>query len=136
MESWMLQALFAVIAGATVYGAFRTRLTRVETDVTRHLEADSEYHRDLDRKLNAQFKKLDAVNDKCIILEQQAGAHLTMAAAEAKFVQINELDLHLQKLDLRVKNTNETIGRVDSKVDKMEGKLEDILSLLMKKKLK
>jgi hypothetical protein len=48
-----------------------------------------------------------------------------MVKAEAKFVSKRELELHLKNIELMTKNTSQ-------KVDKMEGKLEDLIEVLTK----
>jgi len=123
MEGWIIQIGLALLSAAAIYGAFRTRVARLEVDLRGHIEASGLKKRDLDRKLDAQFKRVDTCTERVTILERDTSTHLDMIKAEEKFVSKKELELHLKNIELMTTNTNQ-------KVEKIEGKLEDLIEVL------
>ena len=123
LESWMVNVAIAIVGIIGTYAVLRSRVERLEEDMEKHVTESSSNAKDLDRKLNAQFKKTDANVERIVVLEQNTVTHLDMEKAEAKFVSKLELELHLKNLELVAKNTNQ-------KVEKMEGKLDDFLDTI------
>jgi len=123
LESWMVNIAIAIVGIIGTYAVLRSRVERLEEDMEKHVTESSSNAKDLDRKLNAQFKKTDANVERIVVLEQNTATHLDMGKAEAKFVSKLELELHLRNLELVAKNTNQ-------KVEKMEGKLDDFLDTI------
>jgi len=123
LESWMVNVAIAIVGIIGTYAVLRSRVERLEEDMEKHVTESSSNAKDLDRKLNAQFKKTDANVERIVVLEQNTATHLDMGKAEAKFVSKLELELHLKNLELVAKNTNQ-------KVEKMEGKLDDFLETI------
>jgi len=119
VESWMVSAIIAITGVIATYATTRTTLSKQVEDFKDHLKDDSTYHRDMDQKLNAQFKRIDDLTNRCTVLEQENKALLDLATAEAKFVSRKEFDLHLKTIEYVSKNTQKSVERV-------EGKLEDI----------
>ena len=123
LESWMVNIAIAIVGIIGTYAVLRSRVERLEEDMEKHVTESSSNAKDLDRKLNAQFKKTDASVERIVVLEQNTATHLDMGKAEAKFVSKLELELHLKNIELVTKNTNQ-------KVEKMEGKLDDFLETI------
>jgi len=123
LESWMVNVAIAIVGIIGTYAVLRSRVERLEEDMKDHAALCSSSSKELDRKLNAQFKKTDANVERIVVLEQNTATHLDMGKAEAKFVSKLELELHLKNLELVAKNTNQ-------KVEKMEGKLDDFLDTI------
>jgi len=78
---------------------------------------------DIKEQINTGFKRLDVALNRLTILESDTKSHLDLQEAEQKFVSKDELKLHLKIIE----NTTEYTKK---EVDKMEGKLDDILNLL------
>jgi len=123
LEGWMANVVIAIVGVIGTYAVLRNRVERLEEDMKKHITENSSNAKDLDRKLNAQFKKTDANGERIVVLEQNTATYLDMTKAEAKFVSKLELELHLRNLELVAKNTNQ-------KVEKMEGKLDDFLETI------
>ncbi len=123
LESWMVNIVIAIAGVIGTYAVLRNRVERLEEDMEKHITTSGTNSKDLDKKLNAQFKKIDANVERIVVLEQNTSTHLDMGKAEAKFVSKLELELHLKNLELVAKNTNQ-------KVEKMEGKLDDFLDTI------
>ena len=123
IESWMISTAIAIAGGIATHATTRSKLGILKEDFKEHLQEDNVYHRDMDRKLDAQFKRVDSLTNRCTILEQADKSHLDIDTAEAKFVSKKELELHLKNIELVSQNTQKT-------VEKIEGKLEDIVEVL------
>lgn len=127
MESWMVSIGIAVAGVIGTYAVLRNRVERLENDQKTHLIDAAAKATDLNRKLDTQFKRIDCITERTTVLERDTSNHLDLVKAEAKFVSKRELDLHLKNIELTAKNTNKT-------VEKMEGKLEELISILSKGK--
>ena len=123
LESWMINFGLILLGGAATYGALRTRLIGVENDFKEHKKSDDTYHADMSRKQDAQFKRIDTTINRITIVEQKISKFLDLEEAEKKFVSKRELELHLKNIELTTKNTSH-------QVDKIEGKLEELVALL------
>jgi hypothetical protein len=124
-ESWMVNIAIALLGIAGTYSVLRNRVSRLEDDTNKHLEEDKMYHKDIDKKIDAQFKRVDEVLNRCTILEQNSIHNLKLTVAEEKFVSKDELKLTLEAMKIDFRHTAKT-------VDKIEGKLEELLSVLSK----
>jgi len=123
IESWMVNVGIALAGIIGTYAVLRNRVERLEKDMSSHINTSKIDGNDLDRKLNAQFKRVDNCLERIVVLEQNTATHLDMNKAEEKFVSKKELELHLKNLELVTRNTNE-------KVEKMEGKLDELIEAL------
>ena len=123
IESWMVNVGIALAGIIGTYAVLRNRVERLEKDISSHINTSKIDGNDLDRKLNAQFKRVDNCLERIVVLEQNTATHLDMNKAEEKFVSKTELELHLKNLELVTRNTNE-------KVEKMEGKLDELIEAL------
>jgi len=119
----MIELVMIIAGGAATYGALRSRLLTVEKALEKHINNDETYHSDISRKHDAQFKRIDALSNRCTILEQNSTHHLDLNTAEEKFVSKKELDLRLRNIEIEARHTSKT-------VDKIEGKLEQVLYAL------
>ena len=119
----MINLGLILLGGAATYGALRTRLISVEKDFKDHKRSDDTYHADMSRKQDAQFKRIDSTINRVTIVEQKISKFLDLEEAEKKFVSKRELELHLKNIELTTKNTSH-------QVDKIEGKLEELVALL------
>ena len=119
----MINLGLILLGGAATYGALRTRLIGVEKDLEKHKQHDDSYHGDMSRKQDAQFKRIDTTINRVTIVEQKISKFLDLEEAEKKFVSKRELELHLKNIELTTKNTSH-------QVDKIEGKLEELVALL------
>ena len=123
LDSWMIQIGTIIMGVVATYAVLRSRVTRLEEDSKTHNEEDRLYKKDLDSRMNTQFKRLDEALNRCTILEQNSTHHLDLNTAEEKFVSKKELDLRLQNIEIEARHTSKT-------VDKIEGKLEQVLYAL------
>jgi hypothetical protein len=123
IESWMVNIGIALAGIIGTYAVLRNKVDRLQTDLRDHSSTSQTGKRDLDRKLDAQFKRVDICTERITILERDTSTHLDMVKAEEKFVSKRELELHLKNIELMTKNTNQ-------KVEKIEGKLEDLIEVL------
>ena len=119
----MLELAMIIAGGAATYGALRSRLIAVEKALEKHINHDETYHSDISKKHDAQFKRIDSLSNRCTILEQNSTHHLDLNTAEEKFVSKKELDLRLRNIEIEARHTSKT-------VDKIEGKLEQVLFAL------
>lgn len=124
-ESWMVNIFIALVGIVGTYSVLRSRVNRLEEDAKNHLKEDKLYHKDTDRKMDAQFRRIDEALNRCTILEQDANNHLDIKYADEKFVSKYELELKLKNIEDEAKHTSKT-------VDKIEGKLEELVSILSK----
>lgn len=113
----------ALVGAVGTFAVLKNRVTRLESDMSDYTDDSKVKAIELNRKLDAQFKKTDTVIERLIVLERDTATHLDMPKAEEKFVSKMELHLHLKNIELTTKNTN-------SMVEKMEGKLEDLVETL------
>lgn len=106
-----------------IYFVLRYRVLTLE----KKSEADSINHKTdnniNNNRIDAGFKRIDKLNDKVIILEQDSKSHLDLETAEAKFITRKELELHLEKIEIVTDSTNEQVKQV-------MGKQDDILDVL------
>jgi len=123
IESWMVNVGIALAGIIGTYAVLRNRVERLEKDMAKHVEDASLDKSESDRKLSAQFKRLDSCTERVVVLEQSTATHLDMNKVEEKFVSKQELNLHLRNIELVAQNTNQ-------KVEKMEGKLDELIEAL------
>jgi len=119
LESWMISAGSGLLAVAFGYGIVRNRLDSLEKGAKSHLETDTVYHHDMDRKLDAQFRRIDDCHDRATRLESKFGTLLDEKTADSKFVSKHELALHL-------KNIDSELAHMTKNSDVMLGKLEEL----------
>ena len=114
-----------IAAGGIVfgYGLFKGKMQSAEDRASEHERASRENQADTERRMSAQFKRIDILALESANIKAKMNELLTLQQAEAKFVSKTELMLHMKNLELVAENTN---GRVE----KIEGKLEDILEIL------
>lgn len=126
----------AIAAGGIIfgYGLFKGQMTALSNRATEHEKADKDNHADLERRISAQFKRIDVVSTELATLKGQLDRAISLEQAEEKFVSKTEMLLHLKNLELAAANTNSKIDRVENTVEKFEGKLEDILGILSERK--
>jgi len=115
----MISAAFGIGTIIFGYGVFKSRIESLEHRVKSHDEDDATFHQDLDRKLNAQFRRIDEIGDRCTRIEADASSHLDLTTAEDKFVSKGELALHM-------KNIDKDIAHLTKNSDVMVGKLEEL----------
>lgn len=119
IESWMVSIVIALAGLVFSYGFFKSQVKNIQ-DKQEAAEIDAKlFHSDLDKKLNAQFKKTDEALNRCTILESTSINHLTVQQAEDKFVLRSELNLHLKNIESELEHTNKNS-------DMIVGKLEDL----------
>ena len=126
IESWMVNIGIVVATGIGTYAVLKSRVERLEKDLTHHNKDDGILHSELERKLTAQFKRVDECSERITILERDTQTHLTMPRAEEKFVSKIELELHLKNIELQQNNINE-------KLRKVEGNIEELLNIFRNK---
>ena len=130
----------AGIAVATLifgYGMFKGRFQALEDRQDKHISDDTVFHSDLDRKLSAQFKRIDTLSIEVAQVKSDLGRALSLEKAEDKFVSKDELMLHIKNLELSTKNTDVKVDKLSTstkeQIGKIEGKLDDIMDILIKK---
>ena len=133
LDSWMISLAIALLSSISTYAVLKYRVSATELLLNKHVENDKLEKKDLDRKLNTQFKRIDSINEKQTVLEQASKTFLDVEKAEEQFVQSRELELHLQALELKMQFTKETIVSIQQSIEKTEGKLEELVSLLHEK---
>jgi len=126
IESWMVNIGIVVVTGIGTYAVLKSRVERLEKDLAHHNKDDGIFHSELERKMTAQFRRIDECLKRITILERDTQTHLTMPKAEEKFVPKIELELHLKNIELQQNNTNE-------KLEKVDGNLEELLTILRNK---
>ena len=126
IESWMVNIGIVVVTGIGTYAVLKSRVERLEKDLAHHNKDDGIFHSELERKLTAQFKRVDECSKRITILERDTQTHLTMPKAEEKFVSKIELELHLKNIELQQNNINDKLGKV-------EGNLEELLNIFRDK---
>ena len=134
MESWMINVAIAVSGVIATYAVLRSRVERLETDLSKHVERDeilhntesanrSISHRESTSRFDAGFKRLDILSDRITVLERDTANHLDMPKAEERFVSHKELQLHMLNIENTLKHT-------DKQVEHMSGKLDELTRLL------
>jgi len=137
IESWMVGAGIAIagVVGAysvtkykadenksdidTVKNELNNTITDLKADMKEHDNFDVKHHEDINKRVNAAFKRIDEVSNDVIILQRDTANHLDMGKAEVKFVSKEELALHMKNIDIELAHINE-----NSKL--MVGKLDDL----------
>lgn len=109
------------------YGLFKGQTQAMNARNNEHEKNNSAAHEDLEKKMSAQFKRIDKVAQDISNINGRMEKAISLEQAEAKFVSKTELLLHMKNLELTATNTNE-------KVNKLEVKLEDILEILSKRR--
>ena len=130
IESWMVTLLIAISGAVGTYAVLRNRVTRSEKDFERHTDEYLTDKKDIERRIDASFKKTDMCIERIIKLEQDTANHLDLVKAEEKFVSKKELELHLKNIELSIINITSKVDDTNSKVESIEGKLGELLSLL------
>ena len=130
VESWMVTLLIAISGAIGTYAVLRSRVARSEKDFERHADKYSTDKKDIERSINASFKKIDICIERIIKLEQDTSNHIDLVKAEEKFVSKKELELHLKNIELNIVNIRSKVDDTNSKVDSIEGKLVELLNLL------
>ena len=134
MESWMVNVVIAVVGVISTYAVLRSRVERLEQDLSKHVAHDDVRHssesanhgvinREFTSRIDAVFKRLDIVSDRITILERDTANHLDMPKAEERFVSHKELQLHINNIENNIKH-------MDKNVEHMSGKLDELTSLL------
>ena len=119
IPSWIVN-IGIVLAGAVFgYGFLRGKINAME-DEKKKFEASLGR---TEKRLNDCFKDVDEIRKESALNKNNMATYLKLQEAEEKFVSKEELVLHLKNIELVTSNTNE-------KIDKVEGKLEDILDML------
>ena len=119
IESWMVSAGMGVITLVFGYGMFKNKVQTLEGWANKHESLDSTFHADLERKMSAQFKRIDENTNDIVGLQAKCAAALDIERAEEKFVSKDELSLHL-------KNIESEMGHMNKSTDIIVGKLEDL----------
>lgn len=123
-------ALGGIIFG---YGLFKGKMQAIDDRAIDHDKNDKINHLDLEKRISAQFKRIDTISLDNASMKSQLKEALTLKQAEEKFISKNELLLHMRNLELKAENTDNKIDRVEVAVEKFEGKLEDIIGILSKR---
>jgi len=123
IESWMVNVVIGVGTLILGYGILKNKVSTIEERQNKHDEEDRIFHADLDRKMNAQFKRIDECNEVCLSLEAKIGNCLDLPKAELRFVSKEELALHIKNIDLE-------LAHINKNSDIMMGKLDDLTSAL------
>jgi len=123
IESWMVNVAIAIAGIIGTYAVLKTRVERLEVDLKGHIEAFGINKKEIYRRFDEQCKRVDSCTQRVTILERDTSTHLDMTKAEEKFVSKKELELHLRNIELMATNTNQ-------KVEKIEGKLGDLVEIL------
>ncbi len=118
-------SVIVAIAGSFFYVKFKThnhdeKLKAIEDWQNKHSDSN-------ELKINGGFKRLDEVITRITIIETDTNEYLKLREAEEKFVTKLELQLQLENIALSTSYTQK-------EVDKIEGKLDDILSILNDKR--
>jgi len=119
IESWMITGVIAIASSVSTYAVLRSRVARIELDFKEHNEEDKLYHVDNERKMTAQFKRIDNISDKGLVLETRVNTMLSSETADEKFVSKAELNLHLKNIDT-------TMAHMSKSSDMIVGKLEEL----------
>ena len=123
MESWVINLVIAAVGVIGTYAVLRNRVDRLEKDLAEDAKTHVEAYANVDRKIDAGFKRLDVVSDRVTILERDTSTHLDMPKAEERFVSHKELQLHIQNIENNIKHMNKS-------VEHMSGKLDELTRLL------
>ena len=126
IESWMINLAIALGGIVFGYGLFKGQMQAMDERAVEHDKNDKANHVDLERRISAQFKRIDGLAQDVANINGRMEKAISLEQAEAKFVSKTELLLHMKNLELTATNTN-------AKVDKLEGKLEDILEILSRR---
>lgn len=123
VESWMISLIIAIVGVVATYAVLKNRVSRLETDLAHNEVNDADAYKELNRKIDGGFKKLDVVIERVTILERDTSTHLTLPRAEERFVTKVELELHLRNIETSLKH-------MDKSSETMTGKLEEIVELI------
>jgi len=119
----MVNVAIAIAGIIGTYAVLKTRVERLEVDLKSHVETFGINKKEIYRRFDEQFKRVDDCIQRITILERDTSTHLDMTKAEERFVPKKELELHLKNIELMATNTNQ-------RVEKMEGKLGDLIEVL------
>jgi len=97
----------------------------LKKDIKEHDKLDVKHHDEINARINAAFKRIDAVSTDVTILQRDTVNHLDMNKAEEKFVSKEELSLHLKNIDTELNHINKNS-------EMMVGKLDDLTKALSK----
>jgi len=130
IEEWTINLGIAITGAVATYAVLRNRVDRLEKDFAQYSNNSTLNNSDLDRKLSAQFNRVDTTIERVVVLEQNTATHLNMERAEEKFVSKKELELHFKNIEIIAKNTSSKMDDTNRRVEKMEGKLGELVELL------
>ena len=119
LESTMMSAGVGLTTLVFGYGVFRSKMQSLEEWAKKHESLDSTFHSDLERKMSAQFRRIDENTNDIIELKANSANHLGIERAEEKFVSKDELSLHLRNIETQISHMNKS-------TDVIVGKLEDL----------
>lgn len=119
IESWMVSVGMGILTLVFGYGMFKNKVQNLEDSTNSRNNEDKTYHKDMDRKLDTQFKRIDNLSERCTMIEADRKNLLGIERAEEKFVSKDELTLHLR-------NIESEIGHMNKSTDAIVGKLEDL----------
>jgi len=129
VEMWMVDLAIGVGTIIFGYGLFKGKVNALEESMAKHNEEDSVFHTDLERRLNAQFKRIDELHTKVLLTQAEANKHVDLPTIEEKFVSKRELELQLKNIDLELnyiaKTGTETAGKLDVLIDVVNKLVKD-----------
>jgi len=119
IEGWMVSGGIALATAVSTYAVLRDRHTRLEEDLKAYSDTHSLSNQEIERKIDAGFRKQDNISERVTILERDTATHLDMTKAEDKFVSHKELALHMQNIENTLKHTEKSIVHMSSKLDEL-----------------
>ena len=119
IESWMVSAGMGVVTLVFGYGMFKNKVQTLEEWAKKHEELDTLFHSDLERKMSAQFRRIDDNTNDITEIKAKNINNLNIERAEEKFVSKDELSLHLRNIETQISHMNKSSETI-------VGKLEDL----------
>ena len=129
IDGWMINAGAMISVGIGTYAVLRSRVLRLEQDFKSHNEDDTLYHKDTERRMSAQFKRIDEISNTSIVLSTKVNSMLSAESADEKFVSKQELSLHLRNIENNIGHMNKSSDQIMAKLGKLT---EDFSAYILK----
>ena len=126
MEGVVIQVIGGIATIIAGYAVLRKTVAEHEEQLKEIKTVHTKSMDDIERRVNAQFKRIDDVGNRTTVLEQSTKEHLGLREAEDRFVSHKELQLHLNNIESSIRHIEN--GQIEMKQD-MGKKLDYLIEM-------
>lgn len=117
MESWIVQVIGGIATIIAGYAVLRKTVAGHEEKFRDMKKENHDSFSDLERRINAGFKRIDEVGNRTTVLEQSTKEHLGLREAEDRFVSKEMLQLHINNIENTLKHMEKESVSQSKKLD-------------------